>query len=125
MRGKLISLLAILVALVGWWGLYELTGNVRPDQSGAQPLFYALVFLAVTGTLVPPAAYLNHRLAPQAVERDPWRFFRQSAWAGMCVAVWTWLQAHRVLNLGTALVIALIFVAIEVLIARLRDESKV
>jgi hypothetical protein len=124
MRDKLISLLAILVALIGWWSLYELTGKVWPDQPGAQPLFYALLFLAVTGTVAPPAAYLNHRLAPRAVEVDPWRSFRQSAWVGMCVTAWAWLQAHRVLNLGSALVVALIFGAVEVLITRLRDELK-
>ena len=41
----------------------------------------------------------------------------------MCLAVYAWLQVHRALNVGYALVIALIFVAFEVLIVRLRSET--
>ncbi len=123
MRHTLISLAAVLLAVVGWWGLYELTGKVGPDQAGAMPFFFALLFLALTATLAPPAAYLNRRLAPEAVSRDPWRFVRHSAWGGLCLAAWAWLQMHRVFNLGFALVIALIFVALEFVIVRLKAES--
>lgn len=124
MQGKLVTLLAILTAMIGWWGLYELTGKVWPDQPGAQPFFFALLFLAVTATLIPPATYLNRRFALQAVERDPWRSFRHSAWGGMCIAVWTWLHMHRAFNLGFALVTTLIFVAVEVLFTRLRTTAQ-
>jgi hypothetical protein len=123
MRHTLISLAAVLLAVVGWWGLYELTGKVGPDQAGVTPLFFALLFLALTATLAPPAAYLNRRFAPEAVRRDPWRFLRYSAWAGLCLTAWAWLQMHRVFNLGFALVIALIFVALEFVIVRLRTGS--
>jgi hypothetical protein len=58
-----------------------------------------------------------------AVRRDPLRFFRHSAWGGLCLSSWAWLQTHRAFNLAFAVVIALIFVAIEVLIVRLRSES--
>ena len=123
MRHALISLAAVLLAVVGWWGLYELTGKVGPDQAGVTPLFFALLFLALTATLAPPAAYLNRRFAPAAVGRDPWRFVRYSAWGGLCLTAWAWLQMHRVFNLGFALVIALIFVALEFVIVRLRTSS--
>jgi len=122
MRDRLIALAAILIAGMGWWGLYELTGQIRPDQPGALVLFFALLFLALTGTFIPPAAYLNRRFAAQAVERDPWRFLRHSAWAGLCVTAWTWLQMHRALDLGLAFLVALVFVTLEGLIARLRKE---
>ena len=46
MRYTLISVAAVLLAVVGWWGLYELTGKVAPDQAGVMPLFFALLFLA-------------------------------------------------------------------------------
>jgi hypothetical protein len=124
MRDKLISVLAILIAVVGWWGLYELTGQVTPGQPGVLPFFFALLFLAVTATLAPAAAYLNRRFAPAAAARDPWRFFRHSAWGGLCVTAWAWLQMHQALNVGLALITILIFVAIEVLLSRLRGESK-
>jgi hypothetical protein len=124
MRDKVILVLAVLVAVVGWWGLYELVGKVTPEQPGALSFFFALLFLAVTATLAPAAAYLNRRFAPEAVARDPWRFFRHSAWGGLCVTAWAWLQTHRALNIGLALITILILVAIEVLVNRLRGDSK-
>ncbi len=123
MRDRLITLAAVLIAIVGWWGLYELTGRMTPDRPGALAFFFALLFLALTGTFAPPAAYLNRRFAAQAVERDPWRFLRHSAWAGLCVTAWAWLQMHRAFDLGMAFIIALVFVTIEGLIARLRGGS--
>jgi hypothetical protein len=122
MRDKLITLAAIVLAVIGWWSLYELTGKVRPDQAGAQLFFFSLLFLALTATLAPPAAYLNRRFAPEAVEWDRLRFLRHSAWGGLCLSSWVWLQTHRAFNLAFAVIIALIFVAIEVLIIRLRSE---
>lgn len=123
MRHTLVSVAAVLLAVVGWWGLYELTGKIDPDQAGVRPLLFALLFLALTATLAPPAAYLNRRLAPEAVSRDPWRFVRHSAWGGLCLTAWAWLQMHRAFNLGFALVIALIFVALEYVIVRLKVDS--
>jgi hypothetical protein len=123
MRGRLITITAVLAAVVGWWGLYELTGAITPEQPGALSFFYALLFLAVTATLIPPTAFLNRRFGPEASVRDPAGFVRHSAWGGICVASWTWLQMHRSFNLGFALITVLIFIAIEVLIARLRREG--
>ncbi len=123
MRDRLITFLAILLAVVGWWSLYELTGKVEPDQPGAMTFFFALLFLALTATLAPAAAYLNRRFAPEATARDPWRFLRHSAWAGICISSWAWLQTLRAFNVAFALIIALIFVALEVLIARLKGET--
>jgi hypothetical protein len=124
MRDRLITILAVPVALVGWWGLYELMGKVTPEQPGVLTFFFALLFLALTATLAPPAAYLNRRIAPQAVERDSWRFLRHSAWAGLCLTLWAWLQTLRAFNLAFALIIAMIFIAVEVLIVRLRSEAE-
>ena len=123
MRDRLVPIIAIPLAIIGWWGILELTGQVNPADPGALTFFYALLFLAVTATLAPPAAYLNRRFAPQAAERDPLRFLRHSAWAGLCVASWAWLQMRRVFNPAFALIIILIFVVIEVLVARTRSEA--
>ena len=123
MRPRLLIVMSILLAVVGWWGLYELTRRTLPDEPGALSLFLAILFLAVTGTLAPAVAYLNRRLAPEATARDPWRFLRHSAWTGLCLVAYAWLQVHRALNVGYALVIALILVAFEVLIVRLRGEA--
>jgi hypothetical protein len=123
MRDRVISIVAVLVAIIGWWGLYELMGQIGPDQPGALTFFFALLFLALTATFAPPAAYLNRRLVPVAVEHDPWRFLRHSAWAALCLTSWAWLQSHRVFNLAFALITALIFVGIELLIVRLKGET--
>jgi hypothetical protein len=123
MRNRLITIVAILVAAIGWWGLLELTNQIGPDQPGALTFFFALLFMALTATLAPPAAYLNRRFAPTAVQRDPWRFLRHSAWAALCLTSWAWLQSHRAFNLAYALVTALIFAGVELLILRLRGET--
>jgi hypothetical protein len=123
MRNRLITILAVLMAIVGWWALYELTATVWPDEEGALPFFFALLFLAVTATLIPPSAFLNRRIAPRATQRDPWRFLRHSAWGGLCVVAWSWLLLQRILNPGFALVILLIFVVLEILIMRVRREA--
>lgn len=123
MKNMIITLGAILLAVVGWWGLYELTIDMYPQQPSMLTLFYALLFLALTGTLVPPSAFLNRRFAPQQVERDSMRFLRHAAWAGLCLTSWAWLQSHRIFNVAFALVIALVFVAIEVMITRMRTAE--
>lgn len=123
MVNRLINIVMILIAALGWWGLYELASQVGPDQPGALSFFFALLFLATFGTLAPAAAYLNRRFAPEATANDPWRFFRQSAWGGLCFAICAWLQMHRIFNIGFALVIALMFVAVEILIIRLRAQA--
>ena len=124
MRSWLVTLVAAVLAIVGWWGLYELTSRVGPDEAGGRPLFLALLFLALTATRAPAAAYLNRRFAPGAAARDPARFIRHSAWAGLCLTAWAWLQMQRILNLGFALVIALIFIALEYVIIRLRRAEQ-
>jgi hypothetical protein len=124
MRNTVITILAVVTAAIGWWSLYELADRIAPSEPDALPPFLALLFLAVTATLVPPAAFLNRRFAPDAVARDPYRFIRHSAWGGICVAAWAWLLAQGAFNLGFALLTVLIFIAIEFLITWLRKDSE-
>jgi hypothetical protein len=120
MRGVFIVLLAVPAAVIGWWALYELIDSYTPSEPGSVPLLFALLFLALTATVAPAVAFLNQRLAPLAYKRDPWRVLRHSAWIALCLASWGWLQMQRAFNLAFALIIAMIFVAIEVLIVRLK-----
>lgn len=122
MRNKVITIVAVLAAVVGWWGLWELTSRLAPDQPEALTFFFSILFLAVTATLIPAFAYLNHRFAPGAAEQDRLRFLRHSAWGGICVVTWAWLQMHRAFNLGFAFIIALIFISIEFFVVRTRGE---
>ena len=124
MRNAVITILAVVAAVIGWWGLYEFAGQITAYEPGARPPFFALLFLAVTATLTPPAAFLNRRFAPDAVAQVPYRFIRHSAWGGICVSAWAWLLAQGAFNLGFALLTVLIFIAIEFLIAWLRRDSQ-
>jgi len=124
MKNTIITIVAVLTAAIGWWGLVALTYESPANEPGVLPFFFALLFLAVTATLVPPAAFLNRRFAPDIETEDQYRFIRHSAWGGICVTLWAWLQTHRAFNLGFALLTVLIFVAIEFLIARLRSDSQ-
>jgi hypothetical protein len=128
MGRKLIVALAIVLAVVGSWSLYalvQLAGQPRqlgPDQPGVLPFFFALLFAAASGIITLAAVYLNRRFAPEALASDPWRAFRHGAWGGLCVTICAWLQLHRVFNVGFGLIIALMFVAVEILIVRLRAQ---
>lgn len=122
MRTTLIVALAVVLAVVGWWALFQLTGRIGPDQAAALVLFFALLLLTLTATLVPITAYLNRRFAPQASARAPLRYLRHSILGGLCLTSWVWLQMHRAFNLGFAFIIALIFVTIEILISRIQGK---
>lgn len=123
MRWIYVLLLSIPPAALGWWGLYQLTERYPPDEPGSLTLFYALLFLALTATQAPLVAYLERRFAPQATKDDPWRILRHSTWSGLCLTSWAWLQMQRAFNFAFALIIAMIFVALEVLIMRLKRRS--
>jgi hypothetical protein len=123
MQARYVSLIAVPIAVASWWGLYELTGRVQPDQPGAQLSFFVLLFLALIATLAPLTATLNRRFAPDAAARAPWRFLRHSIWGALCLSSWAWLQMYRAFNLGFAFIIALIFVAIEVFVGRMKGEA--
>lgn len=120
MRWIFLLLLAIPAALGGWLGVYDTMRNRAPGEEGVLPLFYGLLALAVAGTLAPAAAYLNRRfLSPQAFREYRWRPLRQSAWCGLCLASWAWLQQHRAFHFAYAILIAIVFVALELLCQRL------
>jgi hypothetical protein len=123
MRHRVVEILAILLAVAGWWALYQLATQVRPSEAGVLALFFVLLSLTLSATLVPVAAYLNRRFAPKASSRAPFRFLRHSIMGGLCLTSWAWLQMHRAFNLGFAFIIALIFVSIELFLLRLRPGS--
>ena len=123
MEIRVILVVAVLVAAAGWGVIYQLTVRVMPDQPGVLALFFLLLLPTLTATLLPLAVYLNHRFAPEASSRAPLRFLRHSTLGGLCLTSWAWLQMHRAFNLGFAFITVLIFLAIEVLIVRMKGES--
>jgi hypothetical protein len=109
-----IAIASLLMMIVGWWGIYTLVTTQIP-RVGQRWLFFVLLHIAVTGTIVPFARYINVRLTP------PHRLFppggvivRQSVWVGIFVVTCAWLQIPRVLNAPMLILLALAFVIIEV-----------
>lgn len=96
--------IAVLVALLAWtslWGVVQL-----PITHASQVVFFAMLFVAITSTVMPPVAYLNARFAQASNPRTQRvRFVRQSIWLGVFVVVAGWLQARRVLTLTLALIL--------------------
>ena len=119
MRWLYLLLLALPAAVGGWWGLYNIATRQHPEGE-ALPRFYGLLALAVAGTLAPAIAYLNRRfLSLEAFRHYRWRPLRQAAWCGLCLASWAWLQEHDEFKFIYAILIALVFVALELLCQRL------
>lgn len=108
-------LVAALVMIIGGWGgLYTLVTTSLP-RVGQRWLFFVLLHIAVTGTVLPFVRYLNVRFTPMDAPLPPGGVLvRQSVWVGLFVVTCAWLQIPRVLNPPIAFFIALVFVVIEV-----------
>lgn len=103
----------VIFMLVGWLGLVQLVLTTLP-RVGQRWLFFLLLQIAVTGTVVPFVRYLNVRFTPLTAELPPGGVIvRQSIWIGLFVSLCMWLQIPRVLNLPIAVLLALLFLVIE------------
>lgn len=98
----------------GWYGLYVLVTTTLP-RVGQRWLFFMLLMMAVTGTVIPFVRYLNVRFTPITVEPPAGGVIvRQSVWFGLFALTCAWLQIPRVLNLPIAVLVALAFLVIEI-----------
>jgi len=103
----------VAMMLIGWAGLYQLVTTTLP-RVGQRWLFFLLLQLAVTGTVLPFVRYLNVRFTPLEADLPPGGVLvRQSIWVGLFVVLCAWLQMPRVLNLPIAFFLALVFTGIE------------
>ncbi len=101
--------LAIGIALLSCGGL----GYVILTQSPSpltKALFFPLLFLAVASVIIPCLVWLRRRLGQ---EDEPGVVLRQGAWAGLYVSLCAGLQLARLLDAIVALVLAAIFVLLE------------
>lgn len=112
---------AILMAAVGWGGLYGLVQYSLPTV-GPRWLFFFLCVLALTGTVLPVIAFLNRRF-PSSPPPVPGVILRQALWVGAYGATLAWLQIGRVLTPGIAVLLGVGFISIEWLL-RLRENSQ-
>lgn len=118
--------LGILIAsavmfILGWLGLYWLITTQIPRIGGQLWLFFVLLHIAITGTVLPFVRYLNVRFTPIDAELPPSGVIvRQSVWIGLYVVICAWLQIPRALSVPTGLLLALVFIVIEVFL-RVRE----
>lgn len=112
---------AIILGILGWGGLFLLIQNTIPTV-GPRWLFFFLCVLALTGTALPVVAFLNRRF-PTVPPSTPGIIIREAMWVGLYGATLAWLQLGRVLNLALAFLLAVGFLAIEILV-RLRERSQ-
>ncbi|MBZ0278465.1 MAG: hypothetical protein K8I60_20120 [Anaerolineae bacterium] len=105
---------ALVMAVGGWLGLYQLITTAL-SRVGHRWLFFLLLHIAVTGTVLPFVRYLNVRFTPIDAELPPGGVLvRQSVWVGLFVVTIAWLQIPRVLSLPMTFLVGLVFVVIEV-----------
>ena len=117
-----LTLAAWTLALLGWGGLVGLIFNVDP-RVGPLPIwgFFVLWLMALTGTAVPFARYLNRRFAPGPVPADV--LLRQSMWVGFFGATCAWLQRSNLLNSATVALLAVALIGVEWFL-RLRERAE-
>jgi len=103
----------VVMMIGGWVGIYQLVTTTLP-RVGQRWLFFMLLQIAVTGTVLPFVRYLNVRFTPVDADLPPGGVLvRQSIWIGLFVVLCSWLQMPRVLNLPIAFFLALVFIVIE------------
>jgi hypothetical protein len=112
---------AALMIVIGWGGLYWLVNNEIPRLGGQLWGFFVLLHIAITGTAIPLVRYFNVRFTPINAPLPPGGIIvRQSVWVGLFIVICAWLQIPRVLSVPVAVLLALVFVVIEVFL-RLRE----
>jgi hypothetical protein len=112
---------AAILIILGWGGLYATILYTTPN-GGTRWLFFFLLILAVTGTILPLVAFL-HRHFSSTPPVTHVVVIRQALWFGVFVATLAWLQIGRVLNPTLALLLAVGLLIIEWLL-RLRERSQ-
>ena len=117
---KTFLLTAFLLAIPGWGGLIALLIYTLPTV-GPRWLFFFLAVLALTGTILPAAAFLNRRF-PTTPPASALAILREALWFGIYFPTLAWLQIGRVLSPALALLLALGFGLIEFLL-RWRERS--
>jgi hypothetical protein len=106
---------SVLLMLIGWGGLYQLISTTLPRIGGELWLFFVLLQLAVTGTVIPVVRYLNMRFT--SIRTEPPTsgvIVRQSIWVGLFVVTCAWLQIPRALSLPLVAFLIVVFVVVEI-----------
>lgn len=112
-----------LMAGIGWSGILYLFTNTLPTV-GMRWVFFALLHVALSGTALPFARYLNERFRhPDAPPVMSGVLVRQANWVGLFGTACAWLRVPRVLSWPVAFFLAFSLIAIETFL-RLRERSQ-
>ncbi len=107
---------ALVMLLVGWGGIYLLVISTTP-RIGPRWVFFVLLQVAVTGTALPLVRALNARFTSRAMPLPPAVVLaRQSVWIGLFAVICVWLQIPRALQLHIVLLVALVFIILEIML---------
>lgn len=113
---------SLFLMLVGWGGLGLLIFVFSlPPLVWARWAFFALWFIALAGTALPIAYFLNVRFNSDPAA-EPHVIVRQSLWAGVYGSVLAWLQLGHLITLWVWMGLAGGLLGIEYLV-RLRERS--
>ena len=110
-----VLLAAAVMAIVGWGGLLQLVATTRPRIGGELWLFFILLQIAVTGSVLVVLRFFSLRFT--SVDDDPLPagvVVRRSVWAGILVVGSAWLLIPRALSLPFVLILVLILLVIEI-----------
>lgn len=114
---------AVLMMLIGWLGLFQLISTSLPRIGGELWLFFSLLQIAVTGTVIPFVRFMNVRFTSLMDDLPPGGVIvRQSVWIGLFVVTCAWLQIPRALSFPLAIFVALVFIVVEIFL-RTRELS--
>ena len=85
----------IVVAVGGWSGLVWLVNNQLPTVPNRWT-FYALVYIALTGTTLPFVRFLHHRFTrDHGMSLSAHVLIRQATWVGLFGTACAWLRSPR------------------------------
>jgi hypothetical protein len=109
------------MAGLSWVLLYRLVIG-SPPLAFARWLFFILLYMAITGTVLPFIWYLNRRFS-RFYPATGGILLRQSMWFGLFTVTAAWLQMTRALNGAIAFFLALSMIVIETFL-RLRERAQ-
>jgi hypothetical protein len=110
--GVLLSAAALMI--IGWAGLALLITRSPPRIGAELWMFFVLLHLAITGTVLPVVRYLNVSIFAADDPPPGGVIVRQSVWIGLLVVICGWLQILRALSLPVVFFLALMFIVLEV-----------
>jgi hypothetical protein len=114
---------ALFLMVTGWGGLLLLIFVFQvPPLVWARWGFFALWFIALTGTALPIAYFFNLRF-PSEPPAEPHSIVRQALWVGVYGGILAWLQLGHLVTLWVWVGLAGGLIGIEYLI-RLRERAR-